>query len=116
MNRQECINLLEIIAAPYPNAHIKDAKRLVDAWMLALGDYSAEAVYKAARLHLSTCQFFPTPSDIQKCMLRAQLVYHNDTEALNGSNTKPIGEYRTMTDDELEQFCQFVGLGYPDEI
>ena len=75
MNRNEIINLLEVISSAYPNTKIKDPKAIVSAWELTLGGFSAESVYKAARLHLETSKFFPTPSEIADKIVRADLIY-----------------------------------------
>lgn len=75
MKRDEIINLLEVLASAYPNTKIKDAGATVSAWELTLGGFSAEAVYKAARLHMETNKFFPAPSEIAEKIVRAELIY-----------------------------------------
>lgn len=116
MNRKEIVKLLEVLASAYPNAKIKDAKATVAAWELTLGDFSAESVYKAARLHMDTNVFFPTPADIKDKIVRAELIYNGpDPDALESSvKITPINE--EATDAYLEAFCKWIGFGCdPDD-
>ena len=75
MNREQTIKLLKMLLANYPNTKIKDASATADAWEMNLGEFSAEAVYKSARLHMATSSFFPTPAEIRKNIVRAELIY-----------------------------------------
>lgn len=75
MTREETIKLLSILIANYPNAKIKDAAKTADAWEMVLGPFEAERVYKAARLHMTTSKFFPTPADIKEKLSRAAMIY-----------------------------------------
>ena len=107
MTREEIIKLLSIVSSTYPHAKIKDPSALVSAWELTLGDFSAESVYKATRLHLETNKFFPSPSDIRDNIVRAQITYK--TAIPNAI------ESRTRNDEQTEQnldlFCQWIGFG-----
>lgn len=106
MNRQEIVDLLEILTSAYPHAKIKDPTSMVNAWEMTLGDYSAESVYKAARYHLDTCKFFPTVSDIKDHIVRAELVYDGPKIIGIGSGIK-----RENEDELLDDFCRWIGLG-----
>ena len=75
MTRKEIINLLEVISAAYPYIKISDPASMVSAWLLVFGDQDAGAVYKAARLHIETSPFFPTPADINNLMVKAEAIY-----------------------------------------
>lgn len=75
MTRKEMIDLLEIISAAYPYVKISDPASMVSAWLLVFGDQDAGAVYKAARLHIETSHFFPTPADINNLMVKAGSIY-----------------------------------------
>lgn len=75
MTREQIIDLLEIMAAAYPNTKIKDAERMVQAWQLAFAEDDAESVYKAARYHINHNRFFPTAADIRDSMTRGALLY-----------------------------------------
>ena len=111
MTREETIQLLETLAATYPNAKIKDAAKMADMWQMALEDFTAEAVYKAARLHMNSNKFFPTPADIKEKLARAELIYQ-------GPPLNAIEPPKNAKDDYyLEELCRFVGLGYdePDD-
>lgn len=118
MTRKEIAKLLEVILAAYPNAKIKDAGATVSTWEMILGDFSAESVYKAARLHMETCKFFPTPADIRDKMVRADLMYSEsplETAKLQGASVKMIGEAKGWSDDKFDSFCRWIGLGYPND-
>lgn len=109
MTRQETVQLLQMLAATYPNAKIKDAATMANIWEMSLSDFTAEAVYKAARLHMDTNKFFPTPADIKEKIIRAELIY----------NGPPLNAIEAPAADDgyyLEELCRFVGLGYePDD-
>lgn len=66
MSREEVIDLLEILAAAYPNARLGNPKRTADAWMLAFAEADAGDIYKAARHHMTSSPYFPTIADIEK--------------------------------------------------
>lgn len=100
MTREETIKLLKLVSANYPNTKINDAAATATVWEMNLGEYPAESVYKAARLHMQTCKFFPTPADILKHMQRAELIF--DVQNV------PAIESKTNTNDDefLEKFIQ----------
>lgn len=81
MTREQTIDLLEIMAAAYPNAKIKDPERMVQAWQLAFGEEDAERVYKAARYHINHSKFFPTAADIRDGMTRGNIIYGEPSTA-----------------------------------
>ena len=122
MTRDEIVSLLEIVITAYPNAKVKDAGAMVSAWEMCLGDFSAESVYKAARLHMNTNRFFPTPADIRSNIVRAEMVYRDSDidqkrlEAKPEPSTAISVRQEEWTDEKLEDLCRFVGLGYPNEI
>ena len=122
MTRDEIVSLLEIVISAYPNAKINDAGAMVSAWEMCLGDFSAESVYKAARLHMNTNRFFPTPADIRSNIVRAEMVYRDSEidqkrlEAKPEPSTAISVRQEEWTDEKLDDLCRFVGLGYPNEI
>ena len=109
MTREETLKLLSILMANYPNAtgKIKDAAKTADAWEMAFSELEAEKVYKAARLHMETSKFFPSPADLLEKVTRAGLLYE----------TKPVEAIEAPKTDirreayYLEELCKFVGLG-----
>ena len=112
MERKEIVELLKIVSANYPHAKISDPKAMVTAWEMLLGDYSAEAVYKATRLHMETNKYFPSPSDIRNNIVRAELVYQqtipNAIEAKSNNSEE--------TEKNLDLFCKWIGFGCePDD-
>lgn len=75
MNRAEILDLLEIVISNYPHTKVADPSAMATAWEMVLGEYPAEAIYKAARLHMSTSHFFPTPADLIEARARAEVIY-----------------------------------------
>ena len=124
MSEKECMQILAIVRSVYPNTKgLDNPNAVVKGWMLELGGYNASAVLKAARLHMATSKFFPTPADIIEKMVRAQLVYVSseiDQDSLQAGNTKLLedsdNKTQVATVEYLENLCKFVGLGYPNEI
>lgn len=112
MERKEIVELLKIVSANYPHAKISDPKAMVLAWEMLLGEFSAEAVYKATRLHMETNKYFPSPSDIRDNIVRAELVYQqtipNAIEA-KANNSEEV-------EKNLDLFCKWIGFGCePDD-
>lgn len=81
MNRAEILDLLEIIISNYPHTKVADPSAMATAWEMVLGEYPAESIYKAARLHMSTSHFFPTPADLIEARARAEIVYSEPPKA-----------------------------------
>lgn len=109
MNREETIKLLGIITSAYPNIadKIKDPDLMASTWEMELGNYSAEAVYKAARLHIASSKYFPTPSNIIDNIVRAQLLYSEPTlNAIESHSTNA-----DIIEQYLDTFCEWIGLG-----
>ena len=79
MTREDVIKILSLIRANYPLVKISDPASMVSAWEMNLGEYDTNLVVKAAKLHMKTSKFFPTPADLINVMARAELVY-NDSE------------------------------------
>lgn len=107
MNREETVKLLAIITSAYPQVKISDADIMTSTWLMELGDYSAESVYKAARLHIATSSYFPNPANIINNIVKADLIYSgpplNAIEA-NSTNSEAIDKY-------LDAFCEWIGFG-----
>ena len=122
MNKKEATQILAIVRTAYPNVKIENPAGMMQSWMWTLGNYSADSVLKAAKLHISTCKWFPTPSEILDKIVRAELVYKDseidpmakiesgEVKKLSGNNTVSV-----TIDEKLESLCRFVGLGYPNE-
>lgn len=117
MTRAEIANLLEIMAAAYPNAKLGDAKRMVDAWELAFGKDDAGEVYKAARHHLNTCRFFPTIADIQQCRQKGKLIYSDNSPLQIENKTDnylTIGDGKEYSDQYMD-ILEDLGFGTDEE-
>ena len=110
MTRQEIVDLLEVLITAYPYVKIKDATSMVNAWEMALGDYSAKSVYKASRYHMDNCKFFPTVADIKEKIVRAEMVYSGPTIPSLPS------KHKEGTEEFLDSFCKWIGFGCePDD-
>ena len=119
MNKKDAARILAILRTAYPNTKIDNPEAMARAWEMCLVDYSAESVMKAARLHMSTSHFFPTPSEIINKIVRAELIYSSseiDTDVLDSGSVKRIGTPDSDVDEKLENLCMFGGLGYPNDI
>ena len=108
MTRDEITKLLELVSATYPNTKIKDAGAMVDAWEMVLGAYSAESVYKAARLHMETSKFFPSPAEIREKMLKASLIFEQTTVTALPTPA-PVEEEKLS--EWIDAFCEWIGFG-----
>lgn len=100
MTREETADLLEFLIGAYPNTKIQDAELTLNSWLLELGSFSAEAVYKSARFHIHNSKFFPTPSEIIRGITRAQMVYNEspiEINKLEAEKPKKIGEEKPKT-------------------
>lgn len=102
MTRQEITKLLETMAATYPNAKIKDAALMVDAWFLVFGQEDAQTILNAATYHMRTCAFFPTIADIQKSIPRGRLLFSNTEQAAPRIPPKAI---QTKIDLNIKTGC-----------
>lgn len=112
MTREETIKILAIVRANYPNVKINDPAATVSAWEMSLGGYTAEAVMRAVKLHMTTSKFFPTPADILEKMVRSQIVYNGpELKAISAPKAlvTPIPEENV--DAYLEAFTEWIGFG-----
>ena len=123
MSEKECAQILSIIRTAYPSVKIENAKGMVQAWLMSLGEFSANSVMKAARLHMETSKYFPTPAEIREKIVRAELIYNGsdlDINRIDAPSVKqledPENKSQAVSDEYLENFCKFIGLGYPNEI
>ena len=109
MTRDELSKLLEMLCATYPNARIKDAAQTLDAWEMNFAEYPAETVYKATRLHMETCKFFPSPADIFDLMVKAQIKYSNTPHVTAIPAAVPLPDEEV--DEYLDAVCEWIGFG-----
>ena len=96
MTRDEITSLLEMLVANYPNTKIRDPKATADAWEMTLGMYQAESVFKAARYHMDTSAFFPTPADIKKKMVIAKLIYDEPPKVTAIPSPKSVSDEKVL--------------------
>lgn len=109
MNRDETSKLLELLYGAYPNTKIRDPQSMLTTWELTLGDYSAESVYKAARLHMATSKFFPSPAEIREKMVKASILYETPSmarieEGMKSENTEKWFAF-------CDALCEKIGFG-----
>lgn len=116
MTREEIIKLLAVLSDNY-NVKIQNPAGKATAWEMVLGDYEADSIYKAARLHMSSNKYFPSPADLLKIRSRAELVYSTpptNTKAIEAHTNKPVLTQRDH--DFFDALCRKVGLGCdPDD-
>ena len=114
MTREETIKLLAMVRANYPNVKISDPAATATAWEMALGGYTAEAVFRAARLHMTTSKFFPTPADILDKIVRQEIVY-NGPLLKTIPAPKPKALVTDIPDENVEEyleaFTEWIGFG-----
>ena len=108
MTRDEITKLLELVSANYPQVRIKDPKKTVDSWEMQLGGFDAESVYKAARLHMATSKFFPSPADITEKMVKAKIVY---SESIVTALPTPAPVEEEKLNEWVDAFCEWIGFG-----
>lgn len=106
MNRNEITKLLEILVTNY-GKRVTDPKTMADSWEMNLGSYSAEAVFKAARLHMAESKYFPNPADILERIPKAQLVYNSPMLPALGTGEDDAKKWEPF----LDAFCQKMGFG-----
>lgn len=115
MTEKEAAQILAIIKAANPHMKIDDAAGTVKAWVWLLGEYPAQTVLDAAKHHILTSPYFPNPADIRKNIIRATIT-GSDQGKIAGKAVKALkGPVKDVSDDELENLCKFVGLGYEIE-
>ena len=102
MNRDQITDLLEMVSTAYPNAKIKDPARMVSVWEMTFGEYDAETIYKAARLHMKENKYFPTPADIIEKIARADLLYSEAPQARIEAPTSSYVEDMINIDGVIE--------------
>ena len=90
MDKKETAQILAIIRSVYPNTKIEDAAAMVEGWHLVLGDYSAKTIMNAARLHMATNKYFPTPAEIAEKITRAELLYGNQEWRIQVNTPKQL--------------------------
>ena len=86
MNKLECANLIKTLYGAYPNTKMDNPMGLIDSYMLILGGYEAETVYKAARMYMASGskakRYFPQPGELQKYIGLAPYMFNPDSMAL----------------------------------
>ena len=82
MTRAELIPLIKQLLAVYPNNGITDVKSLVDGWEMIFGEDNAETVYKAARLHMQSCKWFPKAAEIKERLPYAGALFNDQQQAI----------------------------------
>lgn len=75
MTREKLLPLIKMLLAAYPNHGITDIKSLVNAWDMTFAEDDDGDVYKAARLHMAKCKWFPKASEIKERLAVASALY-----------------------------------------
>ena len=120
MNKKETAQVLAILRSVYPTVKIENPEAMLKGWEWQLGDLPAELVMKAADIHAKSSKYFPTPAEIRKLIPRVQIIIEaeKNDKLLTSSDTKKLesGSHEKESDDWLEEFCKFVGLGYETDL
>ncbi len=120
MTREEIIKLLAILSDNY-NIKITNPAGKATAWEITLGPYSAESIFKAARLHMETNKYFPSPADLIEKITRSEVVYgDNSPIAINAPKVKTSMIPENMTEEEYldhiwQDMVELENELYPDE-
>lgn len=103
MNRQETLQLLAVLSAYY-NIKVQDPSATATTWERVLEGYSAEAITKAAQLHMSTSKWskLPTPAELIKLIPKAELIARSEQAVLEPpKRAKVTAIPGGMTEDEF---------------
>lgn len=110
MNKTELTKVMAILRANYTNVKIEKPEAMINAWLMTLGEFSAEAVLKAAKLHMTTSKFFPTPAELRNYITHSKITIEPPkAPALPAADQEKEAYY-------LEELCKFVGLGCDPDI
>ena len=112
MTKTELAKVMAILRANYTNVKIEKPEAMINAWLMTLGEFSAEAVLKAAELHMATSKFFPTPAELRKNITHNRIALEPPKPL-----ALPVSDLEKQKEDYyLEELCKFVGLGCdPDD-
>ncbi len=108
MNRQETLQLLAVLSAYY-NIKVQDPSATATTWERVLKDYPADAITKAAQLHMDTSQWtrLPTPAELIKLIPRADLIARSERMALEAPKKKAkVSEITKKEDKFLDKFIE----------
>lgn len=91
MNKTECAELIKTLLGAFPNTKMDNPRGTIDSYMLVLGEYDAQTVYKAARMYMTgQTNYFPNPGDILKRIPMAPYMFNgSDAAALPSGSSDP---------------------------
>lgn len=114
MTREDIIKLLAVLSDNY-NVKIANPSGKATAWEMVLGGRNTDSVYKAARMHMETNRYFPSPADLIKLIPRAEAAYGT----YQGNAIEAHSQCTVLTTRDnafLDALCRKVGLGFdPDD-
>lgn len=110
MNKKEAAKLLAIVRATYPGVKIENPETMAYTWELCFGEYDADIVAQAVKLHMKRNKYFPTIAEIVKLLPRAELLCSSDQVKMIESHVEQAdidGEalFRWLTEDEPTKEC-----------
>lgn len=110
MTKKETAQILAIIRSVYPNTKIEDPASMVEGWYLVLGEYPAETIMRAARLHMASSKYFPTPSEITDKIVRAEIMYGIKPPVQNKIDAQQVKqiEDHSSNDDGFDDILQIM--------
>lgn len=117
MNNSECVDLIRTLFGAYPNTKMDNPQGTITSYMLILGEYDAETVYKAARMYMGDYKnkYFPKAADLLKLIPLAPYMFNADSMALPeesdcGSSEDDGSDWNTGCD-----VCPYAEMGCKKE-
>lgn len=102
MNITECAELIKTLLGAYPNTKMDNPRGTIDSYMLVLGEYDVETVYKAARMYMmGKTNYFPNPGELLKLIPLAPFMF-NGSEAA----ALPSGASEDADADDWNTGCE----------
>ncbi len=116
MIEEQIVDLLEQLISNYPNTKIKSVEKMIEVWQMAFGEIEAEDVYKAARLHMETSEFFPTVAEINNNIEKAKLIYSNPV-GIEAPQARIEASTSSYTEEMLEpdEIIEYLFVDKPTE-
>lgn len=123
MTKKEVAQLLAILKAAYPSTKaVDDPVATLEAYYMVWKDYSIEDITNAARVHMETCKFFPSASEILDKIVRGQIMYNfrkttsarlegEKKETMLLESGKSVEERLEAIEKRLDEICKFIGFG-----
>lgn len=113
MNNSECVDLIRTLFGAYPNTKMDNPQGTITSYMLILGEYDAETVYKAARMYMGNPKnkYFPKAADLVKYIPLAPYMFNPQAMELPSDTSDPTDDGATTGCD----VCPYAEMGCKKE-